>query len=203
MPVVKSHCDRFSPAEHSTFRQHPSPPTAVAGGHDHADRVSMPNPTALLCAMAGQHIEGPLCNLAFKLVDIHRRRIIRPDSDANLLALRIPVLVRIDALTRQLPPPGPTAHPYEPGLARLIDRLAWAAAEAFELLMCHDIGGEQVHRAWTRLAELELEYADLYRDIRAGVRYLPAGTVHAEISRALMSKISRAIPQTRVSAGTD
>ncbi|WP_280402865.1 hypothetical protein [Nocardia carnea] len=202
MPVVKPHRDRFSPAAYSTFRQHPAALPSVARGHGSADRISLPPPSTLLCAMAGQHLEGPLCSLAYQLVDIHRRRIMRPDSDANLLALRIPLLVRIDALTRQLPLPSPSARPYEPGLALLIDRLAWAAAEAFELLMCADIGGARLHRAWTRLAELELEYADLHRDIRAGVRYLPAGVVHAQTSRALMSKISGVIPRANGPAGT-
>ncbi|NKY54976.1 hypothetical protein [Nocardia flavorosea] len=163
------------------------------GDDDRAEAISLPSPSALLCAMAGQHLEGPLCVLAYQLVEIHRRRLIRPDSDENLLALRIPVLARIDALTPKSPAPSPAGRPYEQGLALLVDQLTWAAAQAFDLLLRDDIGGERVHRAWTRLAELELEYADLYRDLQEGRRYLPTGIVHAEISGDLVSEIMRSL----------
>jgi hypothetical protein len=39
--------------------------------------------------------------------------------------------------------------------------------------MTDDVTSDRMHAAWTRLAELELGYADLLGDIRSGRRYLP------------------------------
>lgn len=192
MSVVPFHRDRFSAAARPVFRQHTA---AMHSGEydDHIEVISLPSPSALLCAMAGQHLAGPLCILAYQLVDIHRRRLVRPESDENLLALRIPVLVRIDALTMKLPARAPAARPYKQGLALLVDQLAGAAVRAFDLLLRDDTGGDRIHRAWSRLAELELEYADLHRDLQDGRRYLPTGIVHAEISGDLMAGIMRSL----------
>jgi hypothetical protein len=47
------------------------------------------------------------------------------------------------------------------------------AEEAFHLLMNDDPGGERMHAAWTRLAELEIDYTDLVRAVGDGRRRLP------------------------------
>ncbi|NKY31781.1 DUF4254 domain-containing protein [Nocardia speluncae] len=94
----------------------------------------------------------------------------------QLRSRRTELIRLLDRWAQRLPAasPGVGAHPQSLGC--LIDRMAEAAAHAFHLLRTDEIGGDRMHAAWTRLAELELEYADLVRDIAAGSRYLPTET---------------------------
>ncbi|WP_280314649.1 DUF4254 domain-containing protein, partial [Nocardia wallacei] len=70
-------------------------------------------------------------------------------------------------------------------LGQTIDHIAAAAATAFHVLNTDDPAGILMHRHWTRLAELEVAYGDLVRDIRDGRRYLPtARTARPPVSIA-------------------
>jgi hypothetical protein len=137
------------------------------------DPADLPSANALICALAGRPPECVLCRSAYELVGLHRRGA-RPLEWPETLRTRRAALVRgIDHWARRLPPPRHGARAHSESLGVLIDRIAAAAASAFHLLMTDDVAGDSMHAAWTRLAELELDYADLLSDIRSGRRYLP------------------------------
>lgn len=147
---------------------------ATAGrdsGLDH--HPVLPTASALICALAGQYLSGTVCRSAHQLVEIHHRTQVGTDSFEQLRTRRAELVGTLDRWARRLPPSAPAAHANSDSLGTLVDRIAEAAARAFHLLRTDDIGGEPLRAAWTRLAELELEYADLVREITARKCYLP------------------------------
>lgn len=137
------------------------------------DPADLPNADALICALAGRPPECDLCRSAYALVELHRSVAKTAEWTEPFRTRRIALVLGIDHWARRLPPPRPGARPHPESLGQLIDRLATAAASAFHLLMTEDVTGDRMHAAWTRLAELELDYADLLGDLRSGRRYLP------------------------------
>lgn len=135
--------------------------------------AALPSASELICALAGQYLSGAVCRHAHELVEIHRHRQAGTASAERLATRRAEHIRALDHWARRLPPASAGARKYSDSLGRLIDRTADVAAFAFHLLRTDEIGGERMHSAWTRLAELELEYADLVRDVAAGRRYLP------------------------------
>jgi hypothetical protein len=156
---------------------HTVPPGVATGtGPDTARPLhpaDLPDANALICALAGQHMDCALCRSAHELVDLHRHAPGHAEWPEALHTRRATLISGIDLWARRLPPPRCGARPHPESLGELIDRIAAAAAHAFHLLMTDDLSGDRMHAAWTRLAELELGYADLLSDIRSGRRYLP------------------------------
>jgi hypothetical protein len=150
--------ERRSPANGMPFLDHPA---------------SLPSASALICALAGQFLSGTVCRRAHELVEIHQRAHVGADSFQQLNSRRADLVRALDRWARRLPPPSPGARAHSDSLGTLIDRMADVAAHAFHLLRTDEIGGDRMHAAWTHLAVLELEYADLVRDVAAGRRYVP------------------------------
>ena len=156
-------------------------PADTDPGAEHAlDPADLPNADALICALAGRPPECDLCRSAHALVDLHRSGTTTPEWPEPLRIRRIALVQDIDRWARRLPPPRPGARGHPESLGQLIDRLATAAASAFHLLMTDDVTGDRMHAAWTRLAELALDYADLLGDLRSGRRHLPHVAAWAE-----------------------
>ncbi|WP_157171154.1 DUF4254 domain-containing protein [Nocardia araoensis] len=135
----------------------------------------MPSPSALLCALGGQHVQGPVSRWARELTELHRqcREDAREPDEAR--RRRAELVDRIDTWAAlHLPCADPGVRVHDTSLGEMIDRMAAVAEEAFHLLMHDDPGGERMHAAWTRLAELEIAYADLVSAIGDGRRRLPA-----------------------------
>lgn len=134
----------------------------------------LPSPSALLCALRGQCGTDALTELVNKLAGVHQELVMHPDR-ADRLRMRAAGLIgEIDAWTmRNLPSPAVGARRNPFTLGETVDRIAAVAARAFELLMTDDPSGVRLHAQWTQLAELEVAYGDLVRDLRDGRRYLP------------------------------
>lgn len=167
-------------------RTHPAPRGEAANtGPDLAhplDPADLPNADALICALAGRPPECALCRSAHELVELHRRIPLSSEGPETLRTRRTALVRGIDRWARRLPPPRHGARAHTESLGELIDRVATAAAAAFHLLMTDDVTGDRMHAAWTRLAEVELDYADLLSDIRSGRRYLPPAAAQTELA---------------------
>ncbi|MDO3648186.1 DUF4254 domain-containing protein [Nocardia mangyaensis] len=112
--------------------------------------------------------------MARELVQLHQNARDRSQWTQETSRCRSEIVADINAWAREnLPCPGRSAHRHDETLGEVVDRLAIAAAAAFQLLMTGDVSGEHMHAAWTRLAELELEYSDLVRQVYDGQQYLP------------------------------
>jgi hypothetical protein len=162
----------------------------------------LPSPSELLQALAGRNVrraysgrllpqrgldqdgaefhrgrvvgERALCSLAHGLTDVHRQIQLHPDRVSQFDTRRAGLIADVDDWTfRNLPSPAVGARRHEHTLGEIIDCIAAAAARAFELLMADNPTGARMHTQWTRLAELELAYSDLVRDLRDGRCYLP------------------------------
>ncbi|WP_280303217.1 DUF4254 domain-containing protein [Nocardia abscessus] len=134
----------------------------------------LPSPSSLLCALGGQHVQGPVSRWARELTELHRRRREDAESSAEIDGRRAEVVDRIDTwATLHLPSATTAARLHDASLGEVIDRMAAVAEKAFHLLMHDDLGGERMHAAWTRLAELEIAYADLVHAVTDGRRRLP------------------------------
>lgn len=174
--------------------------------NDTAVAAVLPGPSALLRALAGQNasparrndaparrahahdgaerrrggvISQALCGLARELTEVHRQMGVHPKLVDELGSRRVVLIADIDAWTiRNLPSPAVGARPHEHTLGETIDGMAAVAAHAFLLLATDGPTSDRVHRQWTRLAELEVAYGDLARDLRDGRRYLPVVRAH-------------------------
>ncbi|WP_280468841.1 DUF4254 domain-containing protein [Nocardia cyriacigeorgica] len=134
----------------------------------------LPNASELLCALGGRNLHGRLCHLAHDLADLHALTYSRPSTDGSATKRRDELIADINAWAAvHLPLPAVGARAHRETLGDTIDRIAAVAARAFHLLMTDDPAGIRVHTAWTRLAELELAYGDLVRELDDGRRYLP------------------------------
>ncbi|WP_067474011.1 DUF4254 domain-containing protein [Nocardia amamiensis] len=134
----------------------------------------LPSPSMLLCALGGQHVHGPVCRWASELAELHRRRREVPGRLVEIDGHRAELVERINTWAAvQLPSAAPGVRLHEASLGEVIDGMAVVAERAFHLLMHDDPGGERMHAAWTRLAELEIAYADLVREVGDGRRRLP------------------------------
>lgn len=150
--------------------RHPYSGTAVA--------AALPSSSELLCALGGRFVPGTLCRLARELAEVHRHPNFSPHRADRFPVRRAGLIADIDAWTVQnLPSPAIGAHRHQCTLGETIDRIAAVAAGAFQLLMTDDPAGSRVHAEWTRLAELEVGYGDLVRDLQDGRRYLPLRTL--------------------------
>jgi hypothetical protein len=139
-----------------------------------SESSALPSPSALLCALGGQHVQGPVSRWARELTELHRQRREQARDLAELERRRAELVDRIDTwATLQLPSAAPGVRLHDVSLGVMIDRMAAVAEEAFHLLMNDDPGGERMHAAWTRLAELEIDYPDLVRAVGDGRRRLP------------------------------
>ncbi|MBB5917624.1 hypothetical protein BJY24_006536 [Nocardia transvalensis] len=137
--------------------------------------AELPSASELLCAMHGQHVCGALCHLAHELADVHRR--MRAGLRPDLAHHRATLIVSIDDwAASHLPAPACGARVHTETLGQTIDHIASAAARAFHILMTDDPAGTLMHAEWTHLAELEIAYSDLARDIESGRRCLPPAT---------------------------
>ncbi|MGK8508750.1 DUF4254 domain-containing protein [Nocardia asiatica] len=135
---------------------------------------ALPSPSSLLCALGGQHVQGPVSRWARELTELHRRHREDAHRAAEIDAQRAEVVDRIDTWASLHLPRAPRgARLHEASLGEVIDRMAAVAEKAFYLLMHDDPGGERMHAAWTRLAELEIAYADLASAVEDGRRRLP------------------------------
>jgi Protein of unknown function (DUF4254) len=144
--------------------------------------AELPAPSALLCALMGQCATDTLTNLAYTLAGVHRDAHRHPHQAKQLRLRRVALIAEIDAWTvRSLPNPAVGARPNPNTLGQTVDRIAAVAARAFELLMTDDPAGDRLHAQWTRLAELEVAYGDLVRDLRDGRRYLPTARLYGII----------------------
>ncbi|MEV6253754.1 DUF4254 domain-containing protein [Nocardia sp. NPDC051929] len=141
---------------------------------------ALPSPSALLCALGGQHVQGPVSRWARELTELHRRRREDARESVGTRRRRAELVERIDTWAAlHLPCADPAVRVHHESLGEMIDRMAAVAEDAFHLLMHDDPGGERMHAAWTRLAELEIAYADLVRAIGDGRRRLPSGRTGA------------------------
>ncbi|MER7450832.1 DUF4254 domain-containing protein [Nocardia beijingensis] len=136
---------------------------------------ALPSPSALLCALGGQHVDGPVSRWARELTELHRQCREDARETAETRRRRTELIDRIDTWAAlHLPSADPAVRVHHESLGEMIDRMAAVAEEAFHLLMHDDPGGERMHAAWTRLAELEIAYTDLVRAIGDGRRRLPS-----------------------------
>lgn len=129
---------------------------------------ALPNSSELLCALSGQRLHGRVGQWSRDLVQLHRTRRENPNSAAVIDCLRCELVANINAWTtwRLSGPHGDELA--DIGLGDVIDRIAAAADRAFHLLMTDDLSGERMHTAWTRLAELDIAYADMVRQVDDG-----------------------------------
>ncbi|WP_330232257.1 hypothetical protein OHA40_07035 [Nocardia sp. NBC_00508] len=135
---------------------------------------ALPSPSTLLCALGGQHVHGPVSRWARELTVLHRRRREGAGRLVEIDGRRAELADRINTwATLHLPSAAVGVRLHEASLGEVIDRMAAVAERAFHLLMHDDPGGERMHAAWTRLAELEIAYAELVREVGDGRRGLP------------------------------
>lgn len=140
-----------------------------------SENAALPSPSALLCALGGQHVQGPVSRWARELTELHRQGRDDARDEVVIRRRRAELVDRIDTwATLHLPRAAPGVRLHDASLGEVIDGMAAVAEEAFYLLMNDDPGGERMHAAWTRLAELEIAYTDLVRAVEDGRRRLPA-----------------------------
>ncbi|MBH0776445.1 DUF4254 domain-containing protein [Nocardia bovistercoris] len=134
----------------------------------------LPSKDQLLAALRGHYLLGPLCTQAFGLAELHRQRRDQPERAARIDSRRAELVGEIDDWAdAALPAPRADARTATEPLGVTIDRMASASALAFHLLMTGDPAGDEMHAAWTRLAELEIAYGELSAALLAGYRRLP------------------------------
>ncbi len=154
---------------------------AMRDRHIDAPSCALPNPSELLCALRGQYLRNALCRMAHDLTEVHHRMLVDESCSHRLRPRRRQLLAEIDTwadLNLSRSAVGARAHTET--LAQTIDHIAAAAALAFHLLHTDDPAGILMHRQWTRLAELEVAYGDLVRDLQDGRRYLPTNPTRCE-----------------------
>ncbi|WP_405181287.1 hypothetical protein OG225_09110 [Nocardia sp. NBC_01377] len=144
------------------------------GDNRGAVREVLPSKDQLLAALRGHYLLGPLCAQAFGLAELHRQRRGHPERAAEIDYYRGELIDEIDEWARlALPDPRPGVRTVAEPLGVTIDRMAAASDLAFHLLMTIDPGSDEMHAAWTHLAELEIAYGELSTALSAGYRALP------------------------------
>ncbi|MGQ4599607.1 DUF4254 domain-containing protein [Nocardia sp. R6R-6] len=134
----------------------------------------LPSPSTLLCALGGQHVHGLVSGWAQELTELHRCRREGIRQPTEIDARRVELVDRINTWALvHLPSAAADVRLHDASLGEVIDRIAAVAEQAFHLLMHDDPGGERMHTAWTRLAELEIAYAELVCEVGDGRRRLP------------------------------
>ncbi|MEV0296987.1 hypothetical protein [Nocardia sp. NPDC050710] len=123
------------------------------------DRFSgLPSRDLLLIAVCSDKGDpDPICSWARELVRLHRAREEFPDTATVCDCRRGEAIRQITELACAAEPSATVAR----SIGLLIDRIAAAAERAMRYLAAFGAGSEQMHAAWTTLAELELEYSDL------------------------------------------
>jgi hypothetical protein len=116
-----------------------------------------------LCSTADD--SDPICARARELVRLHRTRTDVPTAAAECDCRRSELITQINELAATIEPSPPVAHPRSIGT--LIDRMAAADERAMRQLEASGACSVQMHEAWTRLAELEIEYSDLIHPHRS------------------------------------
>ncbi|MFC8044773.1 DUF4254 domain-containing protein [Nocardia sp. NPDC057353] len=138
-----------------------------------ADPV-LPSKDELLAALRGHYLDGPLCAEAHALAELHRARRGTPARAAEFDGYRRDLVRRIDSwVRRNLPAPRPGVRRHPETLGAVIDRMAAASARAFDLLMTIDPGSDEMHAAWTALAEQEIGYGEVVAALERGWLALP------------------------------
>ncbi|WP_280426404.1 hypothetical protein [Nocardia carnea] len=146
----------------------------------------LPARDRLLIALCSKSDDpDPICAAARDLVRLHRTRAETPERGAWCENRSIEIITAIDDVVATTLPSLAGARPRSVGV--LIDRMAAAAEYAMRQLAVAGARSEQMHEAWTRLAELEIEYSDLIR--HTGQR--------AEPARPLQEFPNRGVPQLR------
>ncbi len=121
----------------------------------------LPSRDRLLIAVCSDKDDpDPICGWARELVRLHRARREFPATAAVCDCRRGEVITQISALAGAVEP----SATVERSLGVLIDRIAAAAERAMGHLAVSGARSEQMHAAWTKLAELELEYSALICD---------------------------------------
>ncbi|WP_194838541.1 hypothetical protein [Nocardia sp. XZ_19_369] len=139
--------------------------------------IMLPSKDDLLVALysAGPACGLPLCVYGRDLLGLYRRRRARPELAGVIASARTEIIADINRwVSRNVVAPE-SAPLHHISLGTVIDRVACAAELALHSLMTADPGSEVTHRAWTALAEVELEYGDLVAAVTARQRRLPAG----------------------------
>ncbi|WP_406272628.1 hypothetical protein OH799_33115 [Nocardia sp. NBC_00881] len=135
---------------------------------------ALPSPSTLLCALGGQHVDGPVSRWARELTELHGRRRDDRRLSVEIDNRRAELVDRINTwATLHLPCPAVGARLHDASLGEVIDRIAAVADRAFHVLMHDDPGGDRMHAEWTRLAEMEIAYGDLVEQVGDGRRCLP------------------------------
>lgn len=116
---------------------------------------------ALCCSAADD--PDPVCAWARELVGLHRMCTESPGMAAQCAGRRIELITAINDVAATVEPSLAVARPRSIGA--LIDRMAAAAEQAMRQLAVSGARSVQMHEAWTRLAELEIEYSDLIHHI--------------------------------------
>ncbi|MEV0354476.1 DUF4254 domain-containing protein [Nocardia sp. NPDC050697] len=138
-----------------------------------ADPV-LPSKDELLAALRGHYLQGPLCREAHALAQLHRARRRLPARAAEFDRERTELVRRIDGwVRRNLPAPRAGVRRHPETLGTVLDRMAAACERAFDLLMTIDPGSDEMHAAWTALAEQEIGYGELSAALESGWLALP------------------------------
>lgn len=165
-----------SMARESEERSHRAGKDNLAAMAPIPDSAALPSKDELLVALCGSRVSGPLCHAARDLVQLHRRRREYQDRITDIDGSRAETVARIDRfVTRRTPRPHRDARVYPETMGTLIDRMAAAAERAMHIMMTAGPRSEAMHVAWTKLAELEIQYADLAEEVAGGRRRLPPG----------------------------
>lgn len=134
----------------------------------------LPSKDELLAALRGHYLQGPLCPEAHALTELHRARRRCPARSAEYDRYRADLVAGIDRwVRRRLPAPHAGARPHDETVGALLDRMAAASERAFDLLMTIDPGSDEMHAAWTALAEQEIRYGELAEALERGWLTLP------------------------------
>lgn len=159
-----------------------------AAGDDGGGRVRgkgsrpvLPTKQQLIVALCGNGFGGsqrgavgPLCREAHALVQLHRCSRESPERDDEFGFRRGDIVVGMDRwVAGQGPRPVADAPLHPESVGALINRMAEAAEHAMHILRTEGPNTDNMHAAWTQLAELEVEYADLARELIVGHLRLP------------------------------
>ncbi|MEC3957043.1 DUF4254 domain-containing protein [Nocardia sp. CDC153] len=135
----------------------------------------LPSKDLLLEACAGTVDSAhPLLRAAYELASLHEARdAAAPEAMHEIDCARVQLIRDIDRWTaHELPRPFAAAALHTETLGMVVDRLARFSVDAHTALETGDTECG-LHRAWTRLAELSLAYAELSHDLTARTRRIP------------------------------
>lgn len=134
-------------------------PLLVEGTSVH--EMPLPTKNELLVAMCGKCARGMVCREARTLVELHHRHRKFPRTRDVTDHHRAEAIARINRwIESHIPPRRHNAPTRSRNLGALVDRMAAAAAQAMYVMETSGPGSDEMHAAWTRLAELEIQYDD-------------------------------------------